>query len=90
MLTKGQTIEIIEVIAYRLLAHTEYPTSADYDALCQCLITKYPNIKDTIANGYVRSQRVYSLPTTFVCMSFCGHIVHILCMQHVRQSLLQL
>ena len=53
MLTKGQRIEITEVIAYRVLAHTEYPTSAEYNALCQCLITKYPKMKDTIGNGYV-------------------------------------
>ena len=69
MLTKGQRVEIIEVVAYRVLAHTEYPTSHEYNAVCQSLITKYPNIKDTIGNGYVSS---------FTITGDCKHALHFL------------
>lgn len=53
MLTRGQRIEIIKAITYRVLAHTEYPTPSEYNAICQCLVTKYPKIKDVTGNGYV-------------------------------------
>ena len=69
MLTKGQRVEIIEVVAYRVLAHTEYPTSHEYNAICQSLITKYPNIKDTIGNGYVSS---------FAITGDCKHMLYFL------------
>ena len=55
VVTRGQRIEITEVIAYRLLAYTEYPTSAEYNGVCQALIANYPTLKDTIGNGYVSS-----------------------------------
>ena len=50
VVTRGQRIEIIEVIAYNMLAHTEYPSSAEYNGV---LIVKYPTLKDPIGNGYV-------------------------------------
>jgi hypothetical protein len=53
VLTRGQRIDITEVIAYRMLAHTEFPTSAEYNGVCQALVEKYPTIKDTVGNGYV-------------------------------------
>ena len=53
VVTRGQRIEIIEVIAYRVLAHTEFPSSSEYIGVCEALIEKYPTIKDTVGNGYV-------------------------------------
>ena len=37
----------MEAIAYRALAHMEYPTSAECNAICQALVTKYPPVKET-------------------------------------------
>ena len=53
MITKGVRTEICEVLSYRIFAVTEYPTSAEYTAICLGLVTKYPVLKDTIGNGYV-------------------------------------
>ena len=56
ILTRRNKIEIIEVIAYRVLICTEYPTSNEYNGVCLALIAKYPILKDTIGNGYVSVQ----------------------------------
>ena len=58
VITRGQRVEIINVLAHRILAHTEFPSSAEYSAVCQALITKYPTLKDTIGNGYVSTQSI--------------------------------
>ena len=56
-LTRKQRIEITEVMAYRILAHTEFPTSAEYNAVCQAL-AKFPTTTDSIGTGYVSNFRV--------------------------------
>ena len=50
VVTRGKRIEIIE---YRVLAHTEFPSSSEYIGVCKAVIEKYPTIKDTVGNGYV-------------------------------------
>ena len=57
-LTRKQRIEITEVMAYRILAHTEFPTSAEYNAVCQALVAKFPTTTDSIGTGYVSNFRV--------------------------------
>ena len=58
VITRGQRVEIINVLAHRMLSHTEFPSSAEYSGVCQALITKYPTLKDTIRNGYVSTQSI--------------------------------
>ena len=53
MITKAVRAEICEILSYQVFAVTEYPTSAEYTAICQGLVTKYPVLKDTIGNGFV-------------------------------------
>ena len=86
VLTKGQRVEITEVTAYRALAHTKYSTSTEYNALCQSLTTKYPNIKDTIGNGYVSChadfREHYSCATIFYILE--GAACTISCMHELQ------
>ena len=68
-LTRKQRIEITEVIAYRILAHTEFPTSAEYNAVCQALVAKFPTTSDSIGTGYVNN---FSMSlNSCVCLSVC-------------------
>ena len=66
VITRGQRVEIINVLANRMLAHTELPSSAEYNGVCQALITKYPTMKDTIGNGYVTTQSIYTIFVAFL------------------------
>ena len=50
VITRGQCVEIINVLSHGILSHTEFPTSAEYNGVCQALISKYPTLKDTIGN----------------------------------------
>ena len=59
VITRGQRVEIITVLAHLMLAHTEFPLSAEYNGVC--VISKYPTLKDTIGNGYVSTQSVLFL-----------------------------
>ncbi len=36
-----------------LFAYTQYPTSSEYNQVCDRLVQKYPVLKDTIGIGYV-------------------------------------
>ena len=53
VITKSVRTEIGEALSHRVYAVTEYPTSAEYTAICLALITKYPVLADTYGNGYV-------------------------------------
>lgn len=52
-MTKASRSEVIEAVAYKAFAYTEYPSSAEYNAICQALVTKYPTMKESTGNGYV-------------------------------------
>ena len=53
VITKSARAEICDLLAHRVFAVTEYPTSSEYTAVCQSLISKYPVLADTIGNGFV-------------------------------------
>ena len=53
LITKSVRCEIGEILSHRVYSVTEYPTSAEYTAICVALITKYPVLADTYGNGYV-------------------------------------
>lgn len=53
VITKSVRCEVGENLSHRVYAVTEYPTSAEYTAICVALITKYPVLADTYGNGYV-------------------------------------
>ena len=68
VITRGQRVEIINVRSHGILSHTEFPTSAEYNGVCQALISKYPTLKDTIGNGYVSLYNVmFNSWLTFYC-----------------------
>lgn len=52
-ITKSARIEICDMLAHKVYAITEYPTSQEYNAVCQALVLKYPVLKDTLGNGFV-------------------------------------
>ena len=52
-MTKASRSEVIEAVAYKAFAYTEYPSFAEYNAICQALVTKYPTLKESTGNGYV-------------------------------------
>ena len=52
-MTKASRSEVIEAVAYKAFAYTEYPLSAEYNAICQALVTKYPTLEESTGNGYV-------------------------------------
>ena len=52
VLTKTARCEIIAAIATRMVQHTRYPTSHEYQTVCKMLIQKYPSIQDPVGNGY--------------------------------------
>lgn len=54
-ITKKMRIEIVNMIAFKMLEHTDMPTSEEYSAVSRMLITKHPALKDSIGNGYVSS-----------------------------------
>ena len=60
-ITKKVRMEVINVIAFSILSHTERPTSEEYTTVCRMLISKYPVLRDAIGNGYVfgNSVRIY-------------------------------
>lgn len=51
--TKKMRIEIVNMIAFKMLEHTERPTSEEYTVVSRMLITKHPVLKDSVGNGYV-------------------------------------
>ena len=55
VVTKAARIEIVENLAYRLYAITEYPTPAEYTEVSRELVSRYPVLSDTIGNGFVSS-----------------------------------
>lgn len=55
-ITRSVRIEIITSLAHELWSHTQFPTSAEYTAVCQMLVSRHPSLKDTIGNGYVSVQ----------------------------------
>lgn len=57
ILTRASRSEVIEAIAYKAFAHMEYPSSAEYNAICQALVTKYSTLKESTGNGYVSAMR---------------------------------
>lgn len=46
--------EIVQMIRSLMLQHTKYPTSEQYNTVCEMLVAKFTNLKDTIGSGYVR------------------------------------
>ena len=71
-LTRKQRIEITEVIAYRILAHTEFPTSAEYNAVCQALVAKFPTTSNSIGTGYVNNFSVSLNSCVCLCVCVCA------------------
>lgn len=45
--------EIVQVVRTLVLQHTKFPTSEQYNRVCEILVTKYPNLKDDRTGGYV-------------------------------------
>ena len=54
-ITKKMRIEIVNMIAFKMLEHTDRPTSEEYTVVSRMLITKHPVLKDSIGNAYVSS-----------------------------------
>jgi len=52
-ITKGTRQEIIVSLGWEVWKHTQFPTSEEYNGICQSLVQKHPVLKDTIGNGYV-------------------------------------
>jgi len=52
-ITKGTRQEIIVSLGWEVWKHTQFPTSEEYNGICQSLVQKHPDLKDTIGNGYV-------------------------------------
>ena len=68
MITKSARIEICDILAHRIYAITEYPTSSEYTAICQALIVKYPVLADTIGNGFVSFVKCPSSDVFFISL----------------------
>ena len=52
--------EIIQVLRTYMTAHTVYPTSEQYKAVCKKLITKFPSFKDEEGTRYVSTIALYA------------------------------
>ena len=61
IVSKRARSEIVNVVAHKVLEHTERPTSEEYTTVSRMLINKHPKLKDTIGNGYVSSHICYCL-----------------------------
>ena len=53
-LSKSSRVEVVAAIAHQIIQKTWYPKSKEYNLICEKLISKYPNVKDSIGSGYVR------------------------------------
>ena len=53
LITRSVRCEIGEALSHRVYAATEYPSAAEYTAVCVALINKYPVLADTYGNGHV-------------------------------------
>ena len=60
---KKMRIEIVSMVAFKVLEHTDRPTSEEYTVVSRMLITKHPVLKDLVGNGYVNS---YTLNLLFI------------------------
>lgn len=56
-------IEIVNMVAFKMLEHTDRPTPEEYTVVSRMLITKHPVLKDLVGNGYVNS---YTLNLLFI------------------------
>ncbi len=45
--------ELIQVLRTLVLQHTKYPSSEQYNKVCERLVTKFPNLQDNRTGGYV-------------------------------------
>jgi len=52
-ISKGVRTDIVSALAYEIWRHVQYPTPEEYNEVCKRLVEKYPNLRDTIGNGYV-------------------------------------
>ena len=57
-LTKSSRVEVVAAIAHQIIQETWYPKSKEYDLICEKLIAKYPNVKDSIGSGYVSAFKI--------------------------------
>lgn len=59
-ITDALRCEIVSSIAVRIYEICTYPKPEEYTTICKRLIEKYPILKDTYGNGYVRpNSQVY-------------------------------
>ena len=52
--------EIIQVLRTYMTAHTVYPMSEQYKAVCKKLITKFPSLKDEDGTRYISTIALYA------------------------------
>ena len=61
--------EFIQVLRTLMLLHTKYPSSEQYNKVCEKLVTKFPKLQDSRVGGYVSYQDF---------MNFCINLVVIM------------
>lgn len=55
-LSKKARDEIINSLSTMMLVHTSRPSPEDFTVICSRLVEKYPTLRDTVDNGFVKSQ----------------------------------
>ena len=45
--------EIVQMLRTLIVQHTKYPTSEQYNTVCNKLVTKFKSLKDTLGSGHV-------------------------------------
>ena len=58
--------ELIQVLRTLMLQHTKYPSSEQYNKVCEKLVTKFPKLQDSRAGGYVSYQDFMTFCTVFL------------------------
>lgn len=56
VLSKRSRDEIVQSLSTHILVHTNRPLPDDFHTVCRRLVEKYPSLKDTVDNGYVRTK----------------------------------
>lgn len=56
ILARGIRAEIVSALYHKVLQYTRRPTSKEYNAICQALVTEFPCLADSEEAPYVSQQ----------------------------------
>ena len=67
--------EIVQMLRSLVLQHTKYPTSEQYNTICEKLVTKFSKLRDTLGSGHV-SYTFVKIPCMkiYVVREYCSSI----------------